>query len=156
MTTPPRLVATIGYEGATLPALLDVLRAADVSLLVDVRAVARSRRPGFAKSRLTAGLAEAGIGYRHLRGLGTPADGRAAAKAGRHEEMRRVFRAHLATPEAQADLAVLAELAAAERVCLLCFEADPRHCHRLLVADALAARMPVAVTHLRSEGSTPD
>lgn len=144
-------VATIVYEGATLPALLDALRAAGVSLLVDVRAVARSRRPGFAKSRLAAALAEAGVGYRHLRELGTPADGRAAARAGRHEAMRAVFRAHLATPGAQAGLGLLADLAGRERVCLLCFEADPRHCHRLLVAEALAARMSVAVTHLRPD-----
>lgn len=148
-------LATIGYEGATLPALLDALRDAGVSLLVDVRAVARSRRPGFAKSRLAAALAEAGIGYQHLRGLGTPADGRAAARAGRHAEMRTVFRSHLATPEAQGDLAVLTDLVAREHVCLLCFEADPRHCHRLLVAEALAARVPVTITHLQA-GSPHD
>ncbi|GJG88798.1 hypothetical protein tb265_39790 [Gemmatimonadetes bacterium T265] len=150
----PIPVATVGYEGATLPALLDALRGAGVALLVDVRAVARSRRPGFAKSRLAAALAEAGVDYRHLRGLGTPADGRAAARAGRHAAMRAVYRAHLGTAEAQADLDVLAGLAAARHVCLLCFEADPRHCHRLLVADALAARLPVVVTHLRPSGAT--
>lgn len=67
--------------------------------------------------------------------------------------MRAVFRDHLATPEAQADLAVLADLVARERVCLLCFEADPRHCHRLLVAEALAARVPVALRHLHPGGA---
>ena len=143
------VVATVGYEGATLPALLDALHAAEIALLVDVRAVARSRRPGFAKTRLAAALDGVGIGYRHLRGLGTPADGRAAARAGRHGAMRAIFSAHLATPDAQADLAILAELASVQRVCLLCFEADPRHCHRLLVADALAARLPIEVAHLR-------
>ena len=141
-------VATIGYEGTTLPALLASLHAAGVALLVDVRAVARSRRPGFAKTRLSAALGEAGIGYRHLAGLGTPADGRAAARAGRHADMQAIFRDHLATSVAQADLAELQSLAAAHPVCLLCFEADPQHCHRLLVADALAERMPVAIRHL--------
>ncbi len=77
------------------------------------------------------------------------AAGRAAAHAGRHGAMRTIYRAHLATPEAQADLATLSELATTTRVCLLCFEADPRHCHRLLVADALAARLPCELTHLR-------
>lgn len=141
-------VATIGYEGATLLALVDALRAAGVTLLVDVRAAARSRRPGFAKTRLAAALAEAGIAYRHLPGLGTPADGRAAARAGRHAAMRAIFREHLSTTAAQAALAELEALAAAQPTCLLCFEADPQHCHRLLVADALAARMSVATRHL--------
>lgn len=142
------MVATIGYEGATLPALVEALQVAEVTLLVDVRAVANSRRPGFAKTRLAAGLAEGGIGYRHLRGLGTPADGRAAARAGRHAAMQAIFREHLATAAAQADLAELADLVRAWRVGLLCFEADPWHCHRLLVADALAARHPVTIRHL--------
>ncbi|HEU0015384.1 MAG TPA: DUF488 domain-containing protein [Longimicrobium sp.] len=142
-------LATIGYENATVPRFLDALREAGVDLLVDVRAVASSRRPGFAKSRLAANLAGAGIEYLHLRGLGTPAEGRAAARAGRHEEMHAVFREHLRTPEAQADLETLAELVrSGRRACLLCLEADPAHCHRSLVAQALAERLPVRVTHL--------
>ncbi|HZF69052.1 MAG TPA: DUF488 domain-containing protein [Gemmatirosa sp.] len=146
---PPYPLATVGYEGTDVAAFLDALRAAEVALLVDVRAVASSRRPGFAKSRLAANLAGAGIEYLHLRGLGTPADGRAAARAGRHAEMRAIFGAHLATDVAQADLDVLAaHVRDGRRVCLLCFEADPSHCHRTLVADALAARLPVRVAHL--------
>ena len=142
-------VATIGYEGATVAGFLRALQAARVDLLVDVRALAMSRRPGFAKTRLAAHLADAGIAYRHLRALGTPADGRAAARAGRHADMRAVFAAHLATPGAQAGLAELAELVrAGRRVCLLCFEADPAHCHRALVAATLAERVPVDVAHL--------
>lgn len=142
-------VATIGYEGATVPGFLEALRREGIDLLVDVRAVAASRRPGFAKTRLAANLAEAGIEYLHLRELGTPAEGRAAARAGRHEAMHRIFREHLATPEAQAGLATLADLVAAGRhVCLLCLEANPAHCHRTLVAEALAAMLPVQITHL--------
>lgn len=142
-------IATIGYEAATVRSFLDALRHEDVDLLVDVRAVASSRRPGFAKTRLAANLAEAGIEYLHLRGLGTPADGRAAARAGRHDEMRRIYLGHLATPGARADLDALAGLVrSGRRVCLLCLEADPAHCHRTLVATALASLLPVQVTHL--------
>ena len=148
--TPPRL-ATIGYEGTTVSAFLDALREAGVELLVDVRAVASSRRPGFAKSRLAANLHEAGIDYLHLRALGTPADGRAAARAGRHAEMRAVFAEHLATEDAQAGLATLGELVGERRVCILCFEADPAHCHRTLVAEALARQRPLDVVHLRPQ-----
>lgn len=149
-------VATVGYEGTTVDAFLRTLRDARVELLVDVRAVASSRRPGFAKTRLAANLAEAGIDYLHLRGLGTPADGRAAARAGRHAEMHRIFGAHLATDEAQGELHALADVVrTGRRVALLCFEADPAHCHRTLVATALADLVPVRVTHLRPDAEEP-
>ena len=150
-------VATIGYEDATVKRFLAALRDAEVELLVDVRALASSRRPGFAKTALAANLNGAGVEYLHLRGLGTPADGRAAARAGRHAEMQAIFRAHLATDAAQADLDALAALVRdGRRVCLLCFEADPAHCHRLLVAEALAARRPVRVTHLAPQRAPAD
>jgi uncharacterized protein (DUF488 family) len=149
-----RSLATIGYEGATVEHFLAALRAAGVGLLVDVRALASSRRPGFAKTRLAANLAGAGIDYLHLRALGTPADGRAAARAGRHDELRAIYAEHLATAGAQAELAVLEELVRGERaVAILCFEADPAHCHRSLVADALARRLPLQVTHLQPGAS---
>ena len=142
-------VATIGYEDATVPRFLDALREAGVDLLVDVRAVASSRKPGFAKSKLAANVGGAGIEYLHLRGLGTPAEGRAAARAGRHEEMHRIFHEHMETLEAQEQLHALAEiLRSGRRACLLCLEADPAHCHRTLVAQALQELVPVKVVDL--------
>jgi uncharacterized protein (DUF488 family) len=145
-------LATIGYEAATVRGFQEALRRAGVDLLVDVRAIASSRRPGFAKTRLAANVAEIGIEYLHLRGLGTPAEGRAAARAGRHDELRAIFREHLATPAARADLETLADLVrAGRRVCLLCLEADPAHCHRSLVAAALGDLVPVRVTHLHPQ-----
>jgi uncharacterized protein (DUF488 family) len=142
-------LATIGYEGTTVSEFLDTLRGARVELLVDVRAVAMSRRPGFAKTALAANLREAGIEYLHLRKLGTPADGRAAARAGRHDEMRAIFLKQLATLEAHDELATLAELVrSGRRVCILCFEADPARCHRRLVATALQQQMPLEIDDL--------
>ncbi|MBV9773124.1 MAG: DUF488 domain-containing protein [Gemmatimonadetes bacterium] len=142
-------IATIGYEDATVPRFLDALRDEGVELLVDVRAVASSRRPGFAKTRLAANLEGAGIEYLHLRGLGTPAEGRAAARAGRHDELRRIFLEHLDTPGTRAELEALAGIVrSGRRVCLLCLEADPARCHRSMVADALAGLLPVEVHHL--------
>jgi uncharacterized protein (DUF488 family) len=142
-------VATIGYQGATVPAVLEALRKARVDLLIDVRAVASSRRPGFSKTALAANLATIGVEYLHLRGLGTPAEGRAAARAGKHAEMRRIFLAHLATEKAQDELTTAADLVSeGRRVCLLCFEADAQHCHRSIVADALAKRLDVKVINL--------
>ena len=139
---------TIGYAERTPAGLIGALQAAGVTGLVDVRALANSRRPGFAKTALAAALAEAGIGYQHVKALGTPAAGRAAVRAGRPAEMRRIFAAHLAGVEPQAALAGLTERAGRERLCLLCLEADPAQCHRTLVAEAVAAAGGVAVTHL--------
>ena len=149
-------LATIGYEGASVSAFLDALRAAGVELLVDVRAVASSRRPGFAKTALAANLAGAGIDYLHLRALGTPADGRAAARAGDHAGMKAIFREQLATDAAEGALDTLGALVTqGRRVCILCFEADPAHCHRSLVAAALAERLPLRVEHLAPHEHDP-
>ena len=141
-------VATVGYQGATVHSFLQALREAGIELLVDIRAVASSRRPGFAKSALAANLHGVGIDYLHLRDLGTPAPGRAAARAGRHAEMRRIFRDHLRTETAQSALDALADIVRSRRACLLCFEADPTHCHRSLVADALATLVHLSIIHL--------
>ena len=140
---------TIGYEGASVPRFLDALREAKVELLVDVRALASSRRPGFAKTALAANLASAGIGYLHLRQLGTPADGRAAARAGRTSEMQRIFRGQLETEGAQEQLAeVVALVRSGRRICLLCFEADSTECHRAIVADAVVKETGARIVNL--------
>jgi len=145
-------VYTIGYENTTVPRFLAELTGAGVELLIDVRAVAASRRPGFAKTRLAENLASAGIGYLHLRGLGTPADGRVAARAGRHEEMKEIFMEHMESSEAQDTLERLVDIVQGDStVALLCFEADPKHCHRSMVARALRERVPIDVQHLRPD-----
>lgn len=140
---------TIGYQESTPEAVLGTLAAAGVGLLVDVRAVAASRRPGFSKRQLAAGVAGVGIGYRHLRDLGTPPDGRLAARSGRHDEMRRIYEAHLATGPADQALDELAALVTGDvPCCLLCFERHPGHCHRRVLSDRLAARLGVEVVDL--------
>ena len=83
--TPPIIMPplfTIGYEHTTPGVFLGELARAKVGLVIDVRAVAASRRPGFSKRQLAAALAERGIGYLHLRALGTPKEGRLAARSG--------------------------------------------------------------------------
>jgi uncharacterized protein (DUF488 family) len=145
-------LATIGYQGATPDSFLRVLKSARIELLVDIRAVASSRRPGFSKSKLSANVEEVGIDYLHLRALGTPADGRAAARSGKHAEMRKIFLAHMATDEARDALDDLAEIVrSGRRVALLCFEADPLHCHRNIVAEMLAKKLNVEIVHLMPE-----
>jgi uncharacterized protein (DUF488 family) len=140
---------TIGYQESTPDAVLGTLAAAGARLVVDVRAVAASRRPGFSKRQLAAGLEAAGIGYLHLRGLGTPPDGRLAARAGRHDEMRRIVEAHLATEAAARELDQLARLVAdGQALCLLCFERRAEHCHRRVLSERLMGRVGVEVVDL--------
>jgi uncharacterized protein (DUF488 family) len=129
---------TIGYEGCTIQDVLRSLVAADVELLIDVRAMPRSRKPGFSKRQLAAGLDERGIPYLHLQGLGTPKAGRDAVRAGHPEIMETIFREHMTSDRAQADLAQARLLAQEKRVCLLCFEQDPACCHRSIVAAMMA------------------
>src|ERR1700759_2550355 len=100
----PKKLFTIGYEQTPAKAVLDELEQAGVKLLVDVRAVASSRRPGFSKSQLAAGLDERGIGYVHLRGLGTPKEGRLAARSGDAEGLERIYTKHMKTPQAKEEL----------------------------------------------------
>lgn len=123
-------IFTIGYEGATQPELVAALKRAGVERVIDVRAVPMSRKPGFSKNVLAAGLREAGIDYVHLKALGTPPEGREAARKGRWEVMARVYAAQLDTPEAAAEAAKMIELAREKASALLCFERDPAHCHR--------------------------
>jgi uncharacterized protein (DUF488 family) len=138
VTRPP--VATIGYEGATLADVIARLQAAGVELLVDVRAIAASRRPGFSKTVLAASLEEAGVAYLHLRDLGTPKAGRDAARAGRVAEMRAIYAQALEEPAAVLAFARLAEEAARRPVCLLCYEADAAGCHRRVLSERLRGR----------------
>ena len=132
------MLCTIGYEGATQAEVIGRLKGAGVAVLVDVRAVASSRRAGFSKTVLRASLAEAGIDYLHLRALGTPKAGRDAARKGRTAEMRSVHAEQLATPEAQDQLAELEALARARPTAILCFCGRAEGCHRRVLAERLA------------------
>jgi uncharacterized protein (DUF488 family) len=132
-------LATIGYEAATQDAVIAKLRRAGVEVVIDVRAVAASRRAGFSKTVLAASLADAGVDYVHLRELGTPKPGREAARHGRIAEMAEIFEAHLADPAAQLQLAQATEIATERKAALLCYEADAAGCHRRIVAQRIQA-----------------
>jgi uncharacterized protein (DUF488 family) len=156
---PPDLL-TIGYQGCTIDGVLATLKQANVGLLIDVRAVAASRKPGFSKRQLAAGLDSAGIRYVHLQRLGTPKPGRDAVRAGHPERMVPIFNAHMETPEAQLALAEAKTLTVEGRCCLLCFEQNHRECHRRLIAEMIVNETGQTVEHLavpfeRSAGLFP-
>lgn len=139
-------IFTIGYEGTTVPEFVAALHKAGIERVIDVRALPLSRRPGFSKSALSAALKEAGIEYVHLKALGTPAEGRAAARAGRHSDLRRIYAGQLELPEAMAQGAQMLDLAREKPSALLCMEREPAHCHRTLLLEAVAP--DAEVTHL--------
>ena len=140
---------TIGYEQTPSKAVLDELAHAGVKLLVDVRAIASSRRPGFSKSQLAAGLDERGIAYLHLRGLGTPKNGREAARSGQYELLHKIYSAHLKTTQAREELDELSSLVKTSGpVCILCYERDHSHCHRQWIAEIIEDRDGVTVKNL--------
>jgi uncharacterized protein (DUF488 family) len=140
---------TIGYEQAKPDSVLGELRRAKVDLLVDPRAVAASRRPGFSKRQLAASLDDNGIAYIHLQKLGTPTEGRAAARSGDLEKLWRIYDKHIKTPDAKAALdELIALIKSGKRVALLCYERDPNECHRSRIAALVKKRMRIKVEDL--------
>lgn len=142
-------LSTIGYEQSVQSALIDELKRAKIKLLVDVRAVAASRKPGFSKRQLAAALDENGIAYLHLQKLGTPAEGRTAARAGDLKTLWKIYERHLKTAEAkEAMVELLTIVQSGTSACLLCFERDVAHCHRQRIAEIVQERTGAAIRNL--------
>jgi len=131
-------IFTIGYEGTTVPEFVAALHKAGVERVIDVRALPLSRRPGFSKSALRGALEEAGVEYVHLKALGTPSEGRTAARAGRHADMERIYAGQLELPEAIAQSAQMLDLVREKPSALMCMEREPAHCHRTLLLKTVA------------------
>ena len=140
---------TVGYEQAKPAAVLGELKRAKIVLLIDTRAVAASRRPGFSKRQLAAALDEEGIGYVHLQKLGTPAEGRAAARSGDTDALWRIYDKHIKGADAQAELReLIALIKSGKRVALLCYCRDPKTCHRSRIVANVKKKLAVKVTDL--------
>jgi uncharacterized protein (DUF488 family) len=141
-------ITTIGYEGRTVDEVVDMLRAAQVKALVDVRLTPLSRKPGLSKNGLAARLHTAGIDYVHLPALGNPHDNRDAYRRGDKAAVAK-YRDVLRMPEGQAALGHLVRLATHQQVALMCFEHDATECHRSMVTDALTEAGVISqVVHL--------
>ncbi len=144
-----RTLFTIGYERAKPAAVFDELKQAKVDLVVDTRAVAASRRPGFSKRQLAASLDEAGINYLHLQKLGTPAEGREAARAGDVDKLWRIYDTHIKRTEPQRELSELVSLVkSGKRIALLCYCRDPKACHRSRIVANVKKRLRLKVEDL--------
>lgn len=142
------VLTTVGYEQADIDKFVVALLSASVGCVIDVRELPLSRKPGFSKTALSEALGRVGIEYLHLKALGDPKPGRDAARAGRFNEFNEIYREHLATPAAQSALIRAAGVALETKSCLLCYERNPEHCHRKVVADTLSQSYNLNVHHL--------
>jgi uncharacterized protein (DUF488 family) len=149
LATSGTTLLSIGYEKAGFGDFILTLKAAQVATVIDVRDLPLSRRAGFSKRQLQAGLAEAGIGYLHLKALGTPPPGREANRRRQWPLFWDIVEQSLAKPEAREAMAEAATTAMASCSCLLCYEADPCICHRRRVGEMLQASHGFVLDHLR-------
>lgn len=144
-----RLV-TIGYQGRTLHELIARLVAHDVRLLLDIRAVARSRRPEFNASRLAEAAHTAGISYRHVPELGSSRKLRAHLYETRDFDRFAGFYLAYVRRWRLSEVRSVANAARREgTVCILCYESDYALCHRgIVAAEALRAHRKLEILHL--------
>lgn len=129
-------LATLGYEGRTLEAYLNVLLRAGVDVLCDVRRNPISRKYGFSKKTLANACAGVGIRYEHLPELGIASDKRRTLDTqadydALFEEYERESLPH----ETEAVARIAGWVKAGEHVALTCYEAQPHQCHRHCVAE---------------------
>lgn len=136
------VIYTVGHSTRSREALLELLHAAGVNAIVDVRSYPSSRRhPQFNRVALEGWLADDGIEYLHLPELG----GRRRPVPDSHNGgwLQRGFRGyadHMATPEFAAGIGRLERLAGTRATAIMCSESLWWRCHRRLIADALTVR----------------
>ncbi len=152
MMSAARPIFTIGHSNRDLETFVGLLKANDVTRLVDVRTVPRSRHnPQFNRDTLPGALSTAGIAYTHMPGLGGLRKPKPDSinSAWRNTSFRG-YADYMQTPEFTDNLKALEELAAHDRIAIMCAEAVPWRCHRSLIADALSVR-GYEVEHIMSE-----
>lgn len=141
---------TIGYEQSSIRSFLSLLRSREVEILIDVREIPLSRKPGFSKNRLSASLENAGIEYRHIVNLGAPKRLRERLRnGGSWWEYIKGYNVVLQREVQWID--ELVSLAATRRICLLCFERKAAECHRSLIAREMEQRsngLKLTVEHI--------
>ncbi len=151
ITRKPKLILTIGHSTRTLEAFVHLLQSHEVTRVVDVRTIPRSRHvPQFNAEVLPDSLRVAGIAYEHMPGLGGLRHTSAASpnKAWRNASFRG-YADYMQTDEFEESLDSLIDRASKDRIALMCAEAVPWRCHRSLIADALAVR-GIRVEHILS------
>ena len=133
---------TLGHSTRQIDEFIGLLRAHQISHLVDVRTVPRSRyNPQFNTDTLAQSLPDTGLQYRHLPKLGGL---RKPKNDSLNDGWRNAsFRGYADYMQTDEFLKALEELMAGSRLqptAIMCAEAVPWRCHRSLIADALVSR----------------
>lgn len=139
---------TIGYEGADIDSFIDTLERAKVTHVIDIRDLPASRRRDFSKNILCQHLLDAAISYSHFKALGDPKPGRDAMRSGNVDLFLSIFSEHMQKDEAQIAVDKVSQIASEEVCALLCFERDPKHCHRTIIAKEIEQRTDLKIWHL--------
>jgi len=144
-----RRIFTIGHSRHPWEAFLEMLQAAGITALVDVRSFPRSRfAPWANRARLETASSEAGISY-HFFGdaLGGRPEGEHLYDAAGNLDYERVRQEKFYRD----GIVRLAEVVAGqEAVCLMCSEEDPARCHRTLLLAPQLIERGLEVVHLRA------
>lgn len=136
------LICTIGHSNRPLDEFVDLLHGNNITHVLDVRTVPRSRHnPQFNKDALPDCLRAVGISYSHLPGLGGLRHTHAGSpNAGWRNLSFRGYADYMQTAEFAASVEQVVALSRLQRCALMCAEAVPWRCHRSLIADALTVR----------------
>jgi len=147
---PMERLATIGYQGRTLRQLVRRLLDHDVRVLLDIRKVARRRRPDFNRNRIEAALGRAGIEYRHLPDLGSSRRLRKHLyETGDFERFRGLYLSYVRRWRLSEVRALANEARREGTICILCYESDAASCHRgIVAAEALRTHRKLKILHL--------
>jgi uncharacterized protein (DUF488 family) len=133
---------TVGHSTRSIEEFLALLEAHDISQLIDVRTVPKSRHnPQFGTEALERSLLGAGIGYALAPALGGFRRTSAESPNGAWRNLSfRGYADYMLTPDFEESLLAVIQLLATDRVALMCAEAVHWRCHRSLIADALLVR----------------
>lgn len=146
---------TIGHSTRTLEEFIEMLKVYGVILVVDVRTVPRSRHnPQFNKESLSDYLKSLSIKYIHLPEIGgLRHTTRNSINLALKNASFRGYADYMQTKDFNEALLKVLALARENRLALMCAEALPWKCHRMLISDALVARN-VKVLHIISKTDT--
>lgn len=139
-------VYTIGYQGVSIDEFVRRLKDEGIEMIVDVRAVPFSRKPGFSKNPLSVRLAAEGISYRHFPSLGIPSRYRKELED--YESLFLLYEMEI-LPNVGAEVARVTELCRQNPAALLCFEANPAECHRSRLAKYMSGLYDTKTEHIR-------
>jgi len=129
---------TIGYEGMTIDAYLNVLVSNNIAVLVDVRKNPISRKYGFSKTRLSDAVRIAGIAYMHIPDLGIPSTFRQDLNSkAAYQDLFNYYSSQILPTHKAAIETLKAVVSDQERVAITCFEADYHFCHRHRLTEYL-------------------